>query len=401
MISYKLLPFVFWVSLVISVLVRVSLWNIFVPTSVIGKIVRISGKVNSFSEIHTSNGTKYIITFPYFRIESGSSNDKSIENIPEVIGQDIAAVGILDYRLPEKKTPDFVLRNATILLSGIHQSRVQNGILLVEQLASSIHAYFVESLGNYFSQNELSLFIGMLLGTKEELSFSFYQKIQQSGLLHLVAASGYNIMIVLGVSSAFVSLLAPRVLSIPITLFLVVLYVFISGGQASVVRAAFMGCIGYLSIQTLGSTAATKRLFSLVALLMLMIHPGWIWDVGYQLSVVATAGLLWLEKPISHIKIIWPIAKISGLSESLAASFATLPVLVLNFGWDRVGLAGVFVNIIAGIFVGPIMAVGAGVVLVGSVWPFGGKILAILGRPVIQGLLTTIELGAWLNGKMR
>lgn len=399
--SYNLFPFVFWVSLSFSVVLRLALWNYFAPSSVVGKSVRVFERIEKIEERKVFGRSTFTMIGQNIRIETTGVDGIFEQSDIDVLGRDIEVVGILDYRLPNKKIPDFIVYNATVVSISTQRGIVQEWYKRMTDIASSVHHLFVETLGNYFSQDELSLFIGMLLGTKENLSSSLYQQLQASGLLHLVAASGYNIMMVISVSSIFIGILFPRYISIPIILFIVILYVFVSGMQASVIRAALMGSVAYLSHQFLGSGVAAKRVFVFIALCMLIINPGWMWDVGYQLSVAATAGLLWLARPIGQMKLIWRIGQIPGFPESLAASFSTLPVLVFHFGWDRVGWAGIVVNVIAGLLVGPIMAVGAGSVLVGSIWPFGGKIIAVLGRPVMAGLIKTIELGAWMNGLLK
>lgn len=408
--SYFFFPFVFWVFIGVSVAIRLSLWSIYAPSSEIGKRVRVFDIANSVSKKQLFNSTKYIISTTNFRIETEPIDDNFAGGFPpeeDIAGQTVDAVGILEYEAPEKKSPNFVLRSARVSFPGSSNRQVQPAFLpfsLLRKLSSSLHAFFVKRLGYYFSQDELSLFVGMLLGTKEQISSSFYQKLQQSGLLHLVAASGYNILMVISAASVLVGLIVPRPTSALIVLFLIILYVFVAGEEASVVRAALIGSIGYLCREYLGSPASAKRAFVLICLLMLWARPQWGWDLGYQLSVAATAGLLWLAKPIGHVRLIWPIGqikRIQSLSESLAASIATLPVLVAAVGWERVSWAGVPVNVVASLFVAPVMAVGAGVVLVGSVWPWGGMILAVLGRPVIVGLIKTVEFGAWLNGVLK
>lgn len=403
-----LFPFVFWVFIVISVVIRLSLWSIVAPSSEIGKRVRVFDTANSVSKKQMFNSTKYIISTTNFRIETEPIDGNLAAGFsPEedLAGQTVDAIGVLEYEAPEKKSPNFVLRSAKVSFPGTSQGSVRSAFLLfspLRKLSSSLHAIFVKRLGYYFSQDELSLFVGMLLGTKEQISASFYQKLQQSGLLHLVAASGYNILMVVSVASILVGLIVPRPTSALIVLFLIILYVFVADGGASVVRAALIGSIGYLCHEYLGSPASAKRVFVLIALLMLWARPQWGWDLGYQLSVAATAGLLWLAPVFERrIRKIPGIRKLPSLSESLSASIAALPVLVLNVGWDRVSWAGVPVNVVASLFVAPVMAVGAGVVLVGSVWPWGGMILALLGRPVIVGLIKTVEFGAWVNGILK
>jgi competence protein ComEC len=321
------------------------------------------------------------------------------ESPEELLGKRLIAIGTLKLKSPDHKFSGFTLDQAKIDISVTSLSRLQKLRMVLGKVSIAIRQRFGKSLSSLYSFNEASLVAGMLLGAKESFSPGFYNQLQQSGLLHLVAASGYNISIVVGFVGGFVGLLLKsRLIKLITVISFVLLYVIVAGTQPSVVRAGTMGVLGFFA-STAGSARSSKRIFTLIALLMLLVRPSWLWDIGYQLSVAATAGLLWIEPRLGSVLRLTD--RVRELSTSLAASIATLPVLISRLGWERVSWAGVLVNVPAALLVAPVMLVGAVVGGLGMVWPEGARGLAILGRPVVWGMVALVRVGSWFNELLR
>jgi competence protein ComEC len=115
-----------------------------------------------------------------------------------------------------------------------------------------------------------------------------------------------------------------------------VLFLLLAGPQPSVVRAVVMGAMAFL-VQESGRRNRPLGVLLLCLLLMLLWQPSWLLDVGFQLSVAATAGLLLTARPLEE--------QLAGPSPSkarqwlavavavpLAASLWTLPLQLLHFG---------------------------------------------------------------------
>jgi len=228
---------------------------------------------------------------------------------------------------------------------------------------------------------------------KTSFSPDFYQKLKSSGLLHLVAASGYNISIVTCSLGGLASLVIKnRCLKIATIVTLVALYIIVTGAEASVIRAGIVGTVGFIA-NSLASLKASKRIFILTIMIMLLMKPSWLWDLGFELSVAATFGLLWLKPNLMRAS----SERASELMGSLSASAATIPILVIRLGWQQVSWVGVLLNLPASLLVTPIMIAGTTVGLVGMVYPALGHLLAIVSRPALQAMIVLIDRGAWLN----
>ena len=113
-----------------------------------------------------------------------------------------------------------------------------------------------------------------------------------SGLLHILAASGMNVAFIYGFWVFFLRRFrAPYKFTIISGMLLVVLYTFMTGLGASVIRAALM-LLFILFGKLIDRDAQSVSLLALVAMLMLIYNPAYINDVGFQLSFIVTFGLL-------------------------------------------------------------------------------------------------------------
>ncbi|MBU1032891.1 MAG: ComEC/Rec2 family competence protein [Patescibacteria group bacterium] len=232
---------------------------------------------------------------------------------------------------------------------------------------------------------EASLVSGILYGdtdfTKEQR-----ETFISSGLMHIVAVSGSNVTVVVQiVAAAILGLGFRRRHAFYITCVGIFLFVAFVGFEASVMRAAFMGCLILLS-REVGRMVSPFRLLLVAATILLLINP-WqlVFDVGFALSFLAMWGLLsWA--PLFHS---WfrRLPKFLGIREifstSLAATLMTAPYL--GWAFNRMSFAGLFTNVLALPLIIWIMGLGTLAAiwgtLPGSLW---------VSAPVL-GLARTIE----------
>lgn len=113
-----------------------------------------------------------------------------------------------------------------------------------------------------------------------------------SGLLHILAASGMNVAFIYGFWFFFVrKLKVPYKLSVISGILLIVLYTFMTGLGPSVIRAALMLIIILIG-KLIDRDTHSISLLSFVAMIMLIYNPAYINDVGFQLSFLVTFGIL-------------------------------------------------------------------------------------------------------------
>jgi competence protein ComEC len=240
------------------------------------------------------------------------------------------------------------------------------------------------------------LLAGLLFGTRTDLPPDVKAAFQESGVVHLLAVSGGNVAMIL---LPFIWALRwagvrPRwagAAGIPLVWF----FVFLTGAGPSVVRAGLMATLVLLG-DLLGRERNPLNTLGAAAAILLLIDPGLLYDIGFQLSVVATLGILlfarrigdWLEP---RLQAIWGERPghwvAAGLSVTLAAQVVVEPVSLYHFG--TLAPIAPLANLLVGLFLEPLVWVGTAVSLVGLLSPL---IAWLLGWPVRAGLWLLIFL---------
>lgn len=212
-------------------------------------------------------------------------------------------------------------------------------------LISDLRHWAVGRLQTVLPEPHASLAIGILLGVKRGMSREFYEQLVNTGTLHIVAASGYNVTVVAGVVLGVLGLVLPKYIALGIAILGVGLYVMLAGAGPTIVRAGVMGSLSMVGVM-LGRMREARWLLWVTVWIMLMIKPALVRDVGFQLSVAATVGLLYVGETLKT-----QVLKFSNwtwiqeyLVPTLSATIATAPVLWWHFG--RVSLIGVVVNML-------------------------------------------------------
>jgi len=232
-----------------------------------------------------------------------------------------------------------------------------------------------------------SLAAGILLGVKGQMPKDFYTALVNTGTLHIVAASGYNVTIVASVIMNVLNGLVGKTLGVGFGVLGIIIYVLIAGAGASVVRAGIMGSLTLVAFY-FGRPTEAKRLLYIAAGVMLLLDPAMIFDIGFQLSFLATFGLLYLEPVFKKLPKQPFLAEY--LYPTLAASIATLPVILYQFG--RVSYISPLVNMLVLPVVPLIMGITAVVIGVGVILPGIGQIISWVLYPLLWYMVEVIRL---------
>jgi competence protein ComEC len=206
---------------------------------------------------------------------------------------------------------------------------------------------------------------GMVLGDDEGVDQASIDDFRRSGLLHIMAVSGENVVLLCSMWAFAFSLLGfPRLLRTTLLVPIVFIYVLLTGASPSIVRAGVAGIAGLLAI--LASRPTDGWLLWLApAAWLLTRNPNNLFDVSFQLSFGAVAGLLLLARPLTRLFgfLPGPLPQQAGITT--AASLSTAPVSMITFG--SASLVSVPANLAGGFVLGPIMFVGMLSLLLGFV----------------------------------
>jgi competence protein ComEC len=219
---------------------------------------------------------------------------------------------------------------------------------------------------------------GIVFGSKEDFSDDFFEKLKLTGVLHVIAASGMNVAFFTGAVMFSLGAFLKRQLALILSVFAVVFYSFLVGFEPSILRASIMAIIAFTASFFGRQTLAVLALFA-TGFVMLLWRPSYLFDVGFQLSFVATLGILIIGQVLGKLERLGALAE--DFKTTLSAQLATFPILLGAFG--SIGVLSLVVNVVVLWTVPILMLLGVVAVVVGLVFPLLGKALLLLSFPFL------------------
>lgn len=276
----------------------------------------------------------------------------SVQTLSENLhyGQYVCVAGIVqelkgktsnrNFSLPMLEKVNMTIYSPNVNLKNDPLSTALSGIFtLRNRLLSSIYIVL--------PKDEAALFIGIFLGDKQGFSKELLTIFQNTGTMHIVAASGMNITLLSGMLLALLLPLLHRRVALSIAILVLLFYAVVALLSPSIVRAAIMG-VGVLLAGIFGRQAHPGFLLTIAVIIMLFITPSLVFDVGFLLSVAATAGLVFVKPLLDEVSTQWKtLSSIPFIGEDFSTtlvSFAsTAPILLSSFG--TLSLIGLISNI--------------------------------------------------------
>ena len=250
------------------------------------------------------------------------------------------------------------------------------------KLISEIRIKSTELARENFPSPHSELLLGMVIGINDiDKVPSFEWALKESGTIHVVVVSGFNISLVFGL---IIGVLGSRyrlknlLIAQSCTLF----YTFLSGFEPPVIRAWVMGSIAAWA-KYYGRSVDGFRLLMFSGLLMVLIDPYFLFSLSFQLSFLATLGLiLYGEFFSSTLSKVSKSVLFEDLAATLSAQVTVWPLISFHFG--TVSLVSPLVNMLS-LWTVPIATIlGTLFILLGTFLPFLSKILAILIYPFLD-----------------
>jgi competence protein ComEC len=264
------------------------------------------------------------------------------------------------------------------------------------------------SLYRAFPDPEAALLAGSLLGVEAQIPEPVTEAFRDSGTSHIIAISGFNMAIVAGLFAVLASRWLGRRRGALAALLAIVLYTFLVGAGASVVRAAIMSGLSLLAAQ-IGRRGNGLNTLAITAGLMALADPDVLWDVSFQLSFLATLGLVLYAGPLMDGFVRLAERKVSNETArriakpvgeyflfTLAALLTTLPIMVFYF--QRLPLLSPLANAMV-LPVQPLLMILSGLaMLAGMASPPIGGALAALAWPLSAYTIRSAEFWAQFQG---
>lgn len=249
-----------------------------------------------------------------------------------------------------------------------------------------LRQHLVAQMVKLFPGSAGGFLLGIIAGGGRGVSQSVLDDVRATGLTHVIAVSGYNVTLVLGLVLSVFAWVPRRWKVVPMGGVLLV-FLLLVGMSASALRAALMG---FLMVYALSAGRKRDLLLALLwsAIGMLLWRPFMlVEDRGFQLSFLATIGVCYLAPEV--------VARAKGRAPSwmqhfilepflttLAVYLVTVPVL---FSFQQFSLIGLVTNVVFVPFIPVFMVLAVGALIVSLIfWPLG-FFVGRLGTVVVDG----------------
>jgi competence protein ComEC len=242
---------------------------------------------------------------------------------------------------------------------------------------------------------QASVASGMLLGLKASIPDEIYQHFAIAGTAHILVISGWHLSLVAAlVTSSAARLRLGRGTTFWVSLGAIWLYALFVGATGTVLRAAVMASLVVLATATERQSEPWTLLLAACWGLTLW-NPQLLWDLGFQLSVLATASLFAFSRPVQRGLEYLPPLRWSGLrfvttalATTLAVQVLVLPLILYHFG--NLSVVAPLANVVLVPVVPYAMMLGAGALLAGLLTA------PLTALPLLADLAGGLAWGLWL-----
>jgi competence protein ComEC len=262
----------------------------------------------------------------------------------------------------------------------------------VPRAAHAIRDRFAAAARDVLPAQQAAMLPALVLGDTSTVTAVTNREFRAAGLTHLTAVSGANVTIVCGAVLFSARLVGPRV-AVGLAAAALVVFVIVVQPTASVLRAAVMGAIALLGVLSSRRRQAIPALCAAVLVLM-AVAPQLAVDVGFALSVVATAALVviapvWSRRMVEHG---WPKPLADALAIAWAAQVVTAPLVAGISG--RVSLVAAVANLAVAAMIPPITVLGSAAAALCVFWPAGAHLLIRFTGPELWWVLSAAHWSA-------
>ena len=249
------------------------------------------------------------------------------------------------------------------------------------------------ALGEGMDPESAALARGFVLGQDDLIDPATRDEFKRSGLAHLLAVSGQNVMLLAILAGVILGIAGVRLRSrLVITIALIAIYVPVAGAGPSIQRAGVVGAAAILATLA-GRPSQRAYLALLAAAVTLLMNPRFGSDVGWQLSFAAVTGIALWASPLRELflprltrrmpeRIAGPLAE--GAALTIAATLATAPLMAHHF--EQVSIAALPANLLVLVLIGPVMWLGMLIALLGQLPALPVELLGAIEGALIDAI---------------
>ncbi len=203
----------------------------------------------------------------------------------------------------------------------------------LQRLKLKLKNHIYSSGQRYISPEAFPLFVALTLGDKSDMDLNTKTDFAKSGVLHLIALSGFHVIIVWAFILTPLLWIRHQTTRELLAIIILWLYAYMMGAAPSIVRAVAVITL-WKGANMIGRRRESMNIIFFIAAVLLLIRPSWIADVGFQLSFLATSSIIYFYQPIyQRLKSSNKILNyfISLMAVSLSAQVFSLPISVYYF----------------------------------------------------------------------
>ncbi len=241
------------------------------------------------------------------------------------------------------------------------------------------------------------LLAGLLFGTKATLSKELYNQLVTTGTIHIIALSGMNITILIELVASSINSFVSKKIAGVCTLVVIIWFVWFVGPSATIIRAAIMGSLSLIAVLFGRQTWALLSLIIAVGS-MLLLHPLWISDLSFQLSALATLGIILfgetkksdIDAQFSKSVAIVVYFFKQNFKLTSAAQLFTVPLILFQF--HRLSLIAPIANVAIGWVIPLVTTFGWVASIAGFIWVPLGLLPAWACYILLEYLVRTVQI---------
>lgn len=239
------------------------------------------------------------------------------------------------------------------------------------------------------------LCLGMLIGETSGIEENMQENFRDSNLSHILAVSGANVSyIIVSITYIFNKMCLRKRLSKIISIILLILFMLLTGCTSSVNRACIMAIL-MLIAELLYRKSDVYNNLAISTLILLIINPYSLLDIGFQLSYMGTIGIVFLHDKIGNfIKINNKIVKyfFEMIVVTTCANLAIIPIMMFHF--NTISLTFYFSNIIVGPILGIVVIIGFIMFFISLIFTPISSLIAIVLNLMLKFIIKIAEITA-------
>lgn len=221
-----------------------------------------------------------------------------------------------------------------------------------------------QRIAKLFPSPQAELLSGILLGNKKSLPGELKLALRDSSTLHIVVVSGQNLTLLAGLFLSLSGLLKRRT-AIFLSIAAVIFYTVLTGAQIPVLRAAIMALLSFTG-ELFGRQRSGLYILILTAGGMLLVNPAWLTDLSFELSFLATFGVIAVAPVVEKkLNFLPPFIK-QDIAISVGAELMIMPIIIQNF--HQLSIVGIFANLLVGWTMPFVMIFGVLALVLGPVF---------------------------------